>query len=466
VFACALTVAFGVLVVRPPTGGGADARLLDQAGRSLLVRHISDPDGGWAWRSSIQRPHLLTDRDVGAAGVAMGLLALYDTTHDAGYLDGARRAGDWLLAVAQPADGGLRWPDDHDRGRVSDTHFTSFDDGAPGIADLLWRLGDVTHDRRYIDAALAGMRWLESRAEGLDGGPCRRICRWRYYDDASDYRTGMGEGDAGVVYAFDLFARRSGDATFERFALAGARYLESLISVRGAIPEHPGGTGFDTGFLSGSAGDAFMFLSLYDHTRDPRWLHDARRLLGWVRRHGRRVPGGLAWPIEIDPRNGDDDRFATGMEEGAAGIGWVELQAYKLIRDPVDLRTAVQAGAWLSSSALRERGGKQWPEDLGRPLVHTSLNNGTAGVGWFLHDLALTTGRRDFEEGAHGAEKWLAEVARKDRAGIYWNENRGSDRRWHLVREQSWHWGTAGIAAFLARMRGWQTDMPGEEPAL
>jgi len=71
---CALKVALGVLVVRPPAGGGADARLLDQAGRSLLVRHVSGLHGGWAWRSSIQRPHLLTDRDVGAAGVAMGLL--------------------------------------------------------------------------------------------------------------------------------------------------------------------------------------------------------------------------------------------------------------------------------------------------------------------------------------------------------------------------------------------------------
>ena len=72
---------------------------------------------------------------------------------------------------------------------------------------------------------------------------------------------------------------------------------------------------------------------------------------------------------------------------------------------------------------------------------------------------------QDFEEDARNAEQWLAKVARKDADGAYWSENRGG-RQWHVAREPSWHWGTAGIAAFLARMQGWQTDMPGEEPGL
>ena len=50
-------------------------------------------------------------------------------------------AGDFLLGVAEPADGGLRWPDWADpNGERSATHFTSFDDGAAGISDYLWKL--------------------------------------------------------------------------------------------------------------------------------------------------------------------------------------------------------------------------------------------------------------------------------------------------------------------------------------
>ena len=438
-------------------------RLLERAADSLLARHVTAAGGGWAWRSAIQAPHYFTDRDVGAAGIAMGLLSAYHTTHRQEYLEGARRAGDWLLAVAQRTRaGGLRWPDWHDRRGVSDTHFTSFDDGAAGISDLLWRLGSATGDRRYKRGALAGMRWLSSEAKGLRGARCPRLCRWRYYDDAPDYRTGMGEGNAGIVHAFATFAQRTGKRWLERYALGGARYLESRISPRGAIPERVGGTEYDTGFLSGSAGDAFMFLSLYRQTHSPRWLADAERLLTWVRSVGRPQRDGIAWPIEIDPREGGDRDLATGIEEGAAGIGWVELQAYQVTRDPVDLRTAAGAGDWLFGNTRDELGGNAWPEDLGRPIVHTSLDNGAPGIAWFLHDLALVTHDRDYEQAAHDARRWLRGVARTDSRGVFWPEN-GDGRRWRLTREPSWHWGTAGIVGFLARLRGWPIDMPGEE---
>ena len=120
------------------------------AADSLVARRRAMPDGGSAWRSSIQAPHYHTDRDVGAASVGEGLLAAFAVTGDARYLRAARAAGDFLLGVAEPAAGGLRWPDWADPdGRRSDTHFTSFDDGAAGISDYLWTLYEVTHESRF-----------------------------------------------------------------------------------------------------------------------------------------------------------------------------------------------------------------------------------------------------------------------------------------------------------------------------
>ena len=146
---------------------------------------------------------------------------------------------------------------------VSDlrTHFTSFDDGAAGIADLLWRVGEVSGRRRYRRAALAGLRWLEARAVGVRGVACPPRCRWRYYNHAEDYETGIGEGQAGIVYALDAFAQRLHSSRLERYAVAGARYLEQLITPVGALPERVGGHDYDTGFLSGASGVAFTFLS-------------------------------------------------------------------------------------------------------------------------------------------------------------------------------------------------------------
>jgi hypothetical protein len=454
-----------VLTLALAPAAGASSSMADLAGSALLDRHVAGL-GGWGWRSAIQAPHVHTDRDVGAGGVAMALLALHDTTHDGAYLRAARRAGDFLLAAAQPSGGGLRWPDYHDPGGVSDTRFTSFDDGAAGIADLMWQLGERTRDARYTRAALAGMEWLRTQARGAAGRRCPELCRWRYYDGAdSDYRTGMGEGIAGIAYAFDAFAQRTHDPSYERYATGAAAYLEHVMTPSGAIPEVPGRTGYDTGFLSGDAGQAFLFLTLYAHTGDQRWLHDAQRALAWVRAQAIATRGGLAWPIEVDPGDADDPSRATGIEEGAAGIGWVELQAYGVTHDAAYLGTARRAARWLRGAALHEHGGLAWPEDAGQRVVHTGLNNGAAGIGWYLYDVARVTHSRADAAAARSAAHWLRAVAHRDRRGPYWYEYR--DRRgWHVRADPSWHWGSAGIAAFLARLRGWPVDMPGEEPGL
>jgi Lanthionine synthetase C-like protein len=455
-----------------PTSSTAAGRLLDRAGRSLLARRIRVPGRGWAWRSAIQAPHLQTDRDVGAASVILGLLSLYDVTHDRAYLTGARRAGNWLRAVAKHSRGGLAWPDYVDaRTRASTDYFTSFDDGVPGIADALWRLGTVTGDRRYRVAALAGMRWEESVAQSPSRGRCpRTLCRWRYdlAGDDSTIRTGMGEGNAGIAYAFDVFSQRTGNRRFERYAIASASYLERLISPQGAMPWGPGRAHYIAGFLSGAAGDALMFLHLYEHTHDARWLGDAQRLLAYVRGREQRQAPGANWPIYDDPGQPGDPQGnlrATGIEEGAAGIGWVELQAWHLTRNPLDLATAVAAGDWLVSVAGNAAGGSYWTEDLGVPLTHTSLDNGAPGIGWFLHDLALDTGQARYEQEAERAVAWLGSVTRASRDGAYWEEHLGP-HGWRIPADPSWHWGIAGIAGFLARMSGWTVDMPGEEPGL
>src|SRR3954451_12035172 len=117
------------------TAASASPRLRDRsalkaarmAADSLVARHREMPEGGWAWRSSIQAPHYQTDRDVGAASIGEGLLAAYAVTHDARYRHAAVAAGGFLLGVAEPAGGGVRWPDWADpNGERSTTHFTSF----------------------------------------------------------------------------------------------------------------------------------------------------------------------------------------------------------------------------------------------------------------------------------------------------------------------------------------------------
>ena len=67
----------------------------------------------------------------------------------------------------------------------------------------------------------------------------------------------------------------------------------------------------------------------------------------------------------------------------------------------------------------------------------------------------------------HAAESmlgWLRAVSLTDRRGIWWYDQfNARSSRWAYPREMSWHWGQAGIIAFLSRLSGWKVSMPVEE---
>ncbi len=468
------------------------ASVLDEAARSLLSRAepvtwISGERTGSAWKSVIQAPNYQTDRDVGAASVGMGLLAAYEVTANPKYLAAASAAGDFLLAAQVPADSG-RWPDYYNPDGPATYGFTSFDDGAPGIADFLWRLYEHTGNARYQSTALTALDWEISKAEAPDGMTCPAECFWHWQDpDNKNIFTGMGEGVAGIAWTFDAFAHRRArldparSAQYASYSRGAAAWLEKqMVRVKlpdgseGAkMPEEPGSNVFDTGYLSGSAGDAFLFYQLYLSTGEVRYRRDGDLLFAWVRAQAvsDRNCAGVTWPIQT---SGDGHRLhATGVEEGNAGIGWVAIQAYRLLvtREPAlavkDLELARDAGDWLLSSCASHsyQGGTYWPEDQGRNLVHTSLDNGAPGIGIFLYDLYRVTGAPSYRDGARDAQRWIEAVMFREHNDPYWCEHI-RDGVWQLCHEPSWHWGDAGIIDMAARLGGWDLDIPGEEPAL
>ena len=285
------------------------------AADSLVARHREMPEGGWAWRSSIQAPHYQTDRDVGAASIGAGLLAAYAVTGDARYRRAAVSAGDFLLGVAEPAAGGLRWPDWADpNGERSATHFTSFDDGAAGISDYLWRL--VSRDA--ASGASGTGRWRAcagwSRRPTARPAPSRRA-----RGGGQTIRPGASATTASA------WARRASSSRWMRSPTGPA--------IRPSAPTHvPAPRGFgssprmerarcraarenatpDTGFLSGSAGAAYMFLERYARDRDPADLATARGLLRWVNDQAVADALGRAVMADQSRQRGDAGRIRSG----------------------------------------------------------------------------------------------------------------------------------------------------------
>jgi len=91
----------------------------------------------------------------GAAGAALGLLALYDDTGDPAALERAVACGDHLLARrgTDPQTGLRAWA------TTGPALFTGFAHGSSGIAHALLRLHQCTDEARFYDAAIEAFAW-------------------------------------------------------------------------------------------------------------------------------------------------------------------------------------------------------------------------------------------------------------------------------------------------------------------
>ena len=424
--ATAASLSASATVHRPRTVARAtDSEAIDlvrMAADSLVARHRAMPTGGWAWRSSVQAPHYQTDRDVGAAGIGEGLLAAHAVTGDPRYRRAAVEAGDYLLGVAEPAAGGLRWPDWADPdGRRSDTHFTSFDDGAAGISDYLWKLYEVTHERRFRAGAIAGMRWLVARAEGRS---CpQTACSWTWTDDPGRRVAyyGVGMGQAGIVLALDSFADRTGDASFRAHARAGAASLRNSTE-NGTRPlprgsEEP--TTFETGFLSGSAGAAYMFLERYRRDRDPVDLATARALLAWVDNHGWWIGRTCQLAVRgpLGRLDGCGLRARRRRDRLGPPSGRSDDRRRRLPRACASGRTLAAA-----REPWRTLGGAAWRSHVS---AARRARQRRGGIGWVLEDLARAgLDSAENRTAARSALAGLRAEARRDRLGTFWYESR------------------------------------------
>jgi len=457
-------------------------KFLNQLGQSLIDLH-EDSNGGWRFKSAIQAPHYQTDRDVGAAGVGMGFLALSKANpQDSRWIDGAKQTAVWLMAVSKKdSNGGRYWPDYVDDNYTSGDVYSSFDDGTIGIGDFFWQLYEKTNDPKYKQVAIGSVKWTLSQAE-----PYNSVYRWKWNatDASSPFYMGMGEGQAGIVYALSMFSERLQPtdpvlaAKCKAYAEGGLNYIKSVrqgldsqtVPETGVIGQD-GDTTLDSGYLSGAAGQAFMYLNLYKLYDDKKYLDEANTILNWLgdTENGPMVKTGndsVAWKLALDPQAEDDNHYATGVEEGNAGIGWTYLQAYNLTGNKEYLRTAQSAGNWLLDVAIKNPdGGISWHEDENpaNPLVHANLNNGAAGVGMFLQDLYQATGNQKYGSGATGAIQWLKSSAKFSGNDIYWRYNGGEES---YSNDPSWHWGLAGIIEFYQRYNGGAQDILGEQPGL
>ncbi len=270
-----------------------------------------------------------TDIIFGSAGTGLFLLYAARVLNDKSAKALAVQAGLHLIEFGRPENGGLKWAMDPTFARL----MPNFSHGTAGVAYLLATLYQETRQKKFLDAALAGARYLLSIAV-TDGGVCLIFHDEPFAKDI--HYLSWCHGPPGTARLFYRLFQVTGDRKWMDWVKKGARGVLASGIPKKLTP----GFWNNVGQCCGSAGVVEFFLTLHRLTRDPEYLAFARRiasdLLARATREGSGAASTLKW-IHAEHRLNPGLLFAqTGYMQGAAGIAMclLHLDAFDRARRP------------------------------------------------------------------------------------------------------------------------------------
>jgi lantibiotic modifying enzyme len=279
-----------------------------------LLRETAQKKGaGVEWNDT-------TDIISGSAGTGLFLLYAARELSDSSAKDLAVLAGRRLIELAHPEGSGLRWAMNPTFPRL----MPNFSHGTAGVAYFLATLYAETKKKEFLDAAVAGAKYLISIARTDDD-----VCLiFHNQPDGKDlYYLSWCHGPAGTARLFYRLYKISGEKTWMEWVKKAAR-----AEIKSGIPEkQTPGFWNNVGQCCGSAGVAEFALNIYRVTHDREYLDFAKRITANLLSRATLEGNALKW-IQAEHRVKPDLLVAqTGYMQGAAGIGsWLlHLDAFE-----------------------------------------------------------------------------------------------------------------------------------------
>jgi lantibiotic modifying enzyme len=262
----------------------------------------------------------------GSAGTGLCLLYAAAELGDKTFIDLAARAGDRLIELGRPKNGGLDWVMEPSYPRT----MPNFSHGTAGVAFFLVRLYAATGNKTYLEAALAGAKYLLSIAK-----TGRDTCLI-FHDEPDNkdlYYLGWCHGPVGTANLFFALYKTAGDPIWMDWVRREANAL-----MESGIPEkETPGFWNNSGLCCGLAGVADFFLNLYKAARDPLYIAFFNRVMERLLDKATVDGDKLSW-VQAEHRVQPKLLIAqTGLMQGAAGIGLVFLRrdAFEMGRAPL-----------------------------------------------------------------------------------------------------------------------------------
>lgn len=280
---------------------------------------------------------------VGEAGVALALLEAIRS----GLVDNGR----WLRPyLAQTFGRVIDWPDlaSGAAGQGLAALQAAYLAGMPELALFADRCADHLVATQHVDGS-----WRSpGGGDALENIPC----------------TGLAHGTAGVAYFLTIHAGLRASTASRAAALRAGSWLVDQARPSGEAPYHwwpaqADGDGAWHWWCDGGPGIVLALLALYELTGDPLWAGVSRSAL---RVH------------PVDVRHGN-----LGQRHGLAGLGEVQLEAWRTLGEIEWLERARTIGSTLAALPRTRDGMASWRIDDGIGMT-ADLMVGSGGVAHFL----------------------------------------------------------------------------------
>jgi rhamnogalacturonyl hydrolase YesR len=287
---------------------------------ALLALRARKAGNGIEWNDT-------TDIIAGGAGIGLFLLYAAHELNDPKLRDLAVADGRRLIELGLSEQGGMKW-------RMSPTFsrlMPNFSHGTAGISYFLATLYQETKRREFLEAALAGAKYLQAVAK-TDGDAC--LIFHNEPDGRDLYYLGWCHGPVGTARLFYRLYQVTGDRQWMDWVRKSARG----IMASGIPDRQTPGFWNNVSQCCGSAGVAEFFLSLYRITHDQRYMDFSKRVTMQLLDKGTRESIGIHW-IQAEHRIKPDLLVAqTGYMQGAAGIGmlFLHLDQFSARQEAVD----------------------------------------------------------------------------------------------------------------------------------
>ncbi|MFI6512708.1 lanthionine synthetase LanC family protein [Streptosporangium sp. NPDC050855] len=381
-----------------------------------------DDERGRHWRANPD-PHgraAMPDHPLslysGAAGIVLFFLELAAATGDDGYLGDVRAGARYLMAT---------WREQAD---------LSLHHGLAGVMFVLSEAGWATGEREFEVEAAAVADHIVRGARTVDGG-----LGWTG-DPAQ-------RGDGGTILGLLHAAGILGVPAYQEAAVEAGDRIAALV-----VPGHRFGEeacadlpmdAVTPGFLSGTAGTAFVLARLYGVTGESRFLDAARRGADFVRAVSTVTERCALVPHHIPQGR---DLHYLGFCSGSAGVARMFYELHRVSDDAGDLDWAERlARGIVRSGAPPVQSGGYWNS--------ACQCCGTAGlVELFVGLWAATGEQRHLDYARTLGRDLVTRATRHDGRGSRWYQAYRRLRPGEVTADTGYMVGAAGIGSALLHL--------------